>query len=171
MQVSVSPRCWRLRRRHTEPTAHPAGTGTTSGRTASRLGCQKTLLTDALPATEPTPTALSASISAMPTNGLPGGGSSENTSHQYGVRTLGHAGPGLAQPESVPALLRQLGLSPASVVQQADALRAWLSHNVPTRQLRISMRQNGYGILLDRQFGRTRGPLPGAWGPRDRRPY
>ena len=105
----------------------------------------------------------------MPTNGLPGGGSSENTentSHQYGVCTLGHTGPGLAQPESVPALLRQLGLSAASVIQQADALRAWLSHNVPTRQLRISMRQNGYGILLDRQFGRTRGPLPGAWGPK-----
>ena len=104
----------------------------------------------------------------MPTNGLPGGGSSENTentSHQYGVRTLGHTGPGLAQPESVPALLRQLGLSAASIIRQADALRAWLSHNVPTRQLRISMRQNGYGILLDRQFGPTPGPATRRLGP------
>jgi hypothetical protein len=90
------------------------------------------------------PTAQSASISAIAAKGSPEAGSSG--------RKLGHTDARPSQPESVPALLRQLGLPAASVTKQADCLRAWLNDNIPTRQFRISMRQNGYGILLDRRF-------------------
>ena len=61
------------------------------------------------------------------------------------------------QPEIVAKLLRELGLRDASAVQEADALRAWVRDNVPNQALRISIRRNGYGFLLDRSFGR----LPG----------
>ena len=61
---------------------------------------------------------------------------------------------GSAQPETVATLLRQLGVRNASGVQEADALRAWVRDNVPNRALRLSIRRNGYGFLLDRRFGR-----------------
>ncbi len=75
-----------------------------------------------------------------------------------GLRAIGgysgHTDAGTAQPESVPALLRQLGVHNASVIEEAATLRAWLRDYTPTRELRVSMRQNGYGILLDQRFGR-----------------
>ena len=99
--------------------------------------------TGALPVTARMPTAPSASISTMSASGLRAiGGYS------------GHTDAGTAQPESVVALLRQLGVHNASVIEEADILRAWLRDNVPNRELRVSMRQNGYGILLDLRFGR-----------------
>jgi hypothetical protein len=57
-----------------------------------------------------------------------------------------------AQPETVAKLLRQLGLRNASALQEADALRAWVRDNVPNQALRVSIRRNGYGFLLDRRF-------------------
>ena len=57
------------------------------------------------------------------------------------------------QPETVAKLLRQLGLRNASAAQEADALRAWVRDNVPNQALRVSIRRNGYGFLLDRNFG------------------
>ena len=57
------------------------------------------------------------------------------------------------QPETVAALLRR-HVENASAMRQVDALRAWLRDNVPSTALRVSMRRNGYGILLDQQFGR-----------------
>jgi len=66
----------------------------------------------------------------------------------------GHPDAGTTQPESVVALLRQLGVHNASVIEETDTLRAWLRDNVPNRELRVSIRQNGYGILLDLRFGR-----------------
>ena len=59
-----------------------------------------------------------------------------------------------AQPETVAALLRQLHVNNASAMQEVGALRAWLRRNTPNADLRVSMRRNGYGILLDQRFGR-----------------
>jgi hypothetical protein len=58
-----------------------------------------------------------------------------------------------AQPETVATLLRQLGVHGASGVRQADALRDWVRANIPNKALRVSMRRNGYGFVLDRRFG------------------
>jgi hypothetical protein len=61
-----------------------------------------------------------------------------------------------AQPHTVAALLRQLGLHNASARSEATALRAWVEENDPNRALRISIRRNGYGFVLDQRFGRPR---------------
>jgi hypothetical protein len=58
----------------------------------------------------------------------------------------------LLQPETVAELLLQLGLRNASALQEADALRAWVRDNVANQVLRVSIRRNGYGFLLDRRF-------------------
>jgi hypothetical protein len=60
------------------------------------------------------------------------------------------------QPETVPKLLRQLGLRNASALQEADALRAWVRDNVPNQALRVSILRNGYGSILNQQFGRPK---------------
>ena len=67
---------------------------------------------------------------------------------------------GTAQPETVVTLLRQLGVHDASGAQIADILRAWVHDNVPNHALRVSIRGNGYGTVLDRRFGRQ--PRRGA---------
>ena len=53
------------------------------------------------------------------------------------------------QPATVPALLRQLNAHDAPVDQQKTALRGWLKDNDPDKPLRVSLRRNGYGLLLD----------------------
>jgi hypothetical protein len=60
------------------------------------------------------------------------------------------------QPETVPKLLRQLGLRNASALQEAVALRAWVRDNVPNQALRVSILRNGYGSILNQQFGRPK---------------
>jgi hypothetical protein len=72
----------------------------------------------------------------------------EHPNHTHGAPT---------QPETVVTLLRQLGLRNASGSRESAALRAWVRDNVPNRALRLSIRRNGYGFLLDHQGG---GPLP-----------
>ena len=62
--------------------------------------------------------------------------------------------PGPSQPETVAVLLRQLHMDKASATGEVNALRAWLHDNFPNAALRVSMRRNGFGILLDQQFGR-----------------
>ena len=69
------------------------------------------------------------------------------------------------QPETVAKLLRQLGLRNASAAQEADALRAWVCANVPNQALRVSIRRNGYGFILNQQFGR---PKRGSTRPTER---
>jgi CRP/FNR family transcriptional regulator, cyclic AMP receptor protein len=64
-------------------------------------------------------------------------------------------------PETAVALLRMLGIHDASVEQQKPLLRTWLTANPPSRALRISLRRNGYGHVLDDIFGR---PQPRATG-------
>ncbi len=53
-----------------------------------------------------------------------------------------------AQPATVCALLRELGMSHSCVVKQRAALGTWLMLHEPGRALRISLRENGYGRLL-----------------------
>jgi Crp-like helix-turn-helix domain len=60
-------------------------------------------------------------------------------------------------PETAVALLRMLGVHDASVEQQKPLVCAWLSANPPSEELRISLRCNGYGFVLDLVFGRPPG--------------
>jgi hypothetical protein len=58
-----------------------------------------------------------------------------------------------SQPNTASALLRMLRIHNVSVEQQKPALRAWLIDNPPNPALRISLRSNGYGPLIDDLFG------------------
>lgn len=62
-------------------------------------------------------------------------------------------------PASVPALLRALQISDKSVEAQKVALRGWLTDHPPSEALRISLRSNGYGVLLGNLGGPKR-PMP-----------
>ena len=59
------------------------------------------------------------------------------------------------QPDTAAALLRMLGVQGASVGRQKSPLRAWLATHSPSPALRISLRRNGYGVLLDERYGRA----------------
>jgi hypothetical protein len=52
------------------------------------------------------------------------------------------------QPATVSTLLRQLGMSHACVEKQRVALATWLMIHEPAKPLRLSLRENGYGLLL-----------------------
>jgi hypothetical protein len=52
------------------------------------------------------------------------------------------------QPTNVVELLRELGVKQVSVEKQKPALRAWLATHPANVKLRVSMCQNGYGLLL-----------------------
>ena len=58
------------------------------------------------------------------------------------------------QPKTVTALLPRLHVENASAMRPVDALRAWLCDNIPSTALRVSLRGNGYEILVDQQYGR-----------------
>ena len=51
-------------------------------------------------------------------------------------------------PETVSALLRTLHMDHSSVGQQLPVLQGWLTEHPPSRELRCSLRSNGYGRLL-----------------------
>lgn len=61
------------------------------------------------------------------------------------------------QPATVSALLRELDISRASVEKQKVALGTWLTSHEPRRPLRISLLENGYGLLLKETDGRRAG--------------
>jgi hypothetical protein len=67
------------------------------------------------------------------------------------------------QPHTASALLRLLGVPNASALRQRAVLAAWLEHNTATPELQLSMRANGYGILLPPL--RHRLPLSPVAGP------
>lgn len=52
------------------------------------------------------------------------------------------------QPATVCSLLRELGMSHACVEKQKVALGTWLMIHEAARPLRISLRENGFGLLL-----------------------
>jgi hypothetical protein len=54
----------------------------------------------------------------------------------------------ISQPDTVSTLLRELGMSHACVEKTRAALGTWLSTHEPGRPLRLSLRENGYGPLL-----------------------
>ncbi len=55
---------------------------------------------------------------------------------------------GSTEPETVSALLRELGMSNSCVLKQKVALGTWLMIHEAPKHLRISLRENGYGLLL-----------------------
>ncbi|MGH3675205.1 MAG: hypothetical protein ACRDU5_05605 [Mycobacterium sp.] len=55
---------------------------------------------------------------------------------------------GSTQPTTLSALLRELGVSHSCVEKHKVALRGWLCVNMPHKPLRISLLENGYGLLL-----------------------
>jgi hypothetical protein len=60
------------------------------------------------------------------------------------------------QPVTAAELLRMLGVHEKPVMGQKPALVAWLTEHPPNRELRISLRRNGYGLLIDNIYGRAR---------------
>jgi hypothetical protein len=64
------------------------------------------------------------------------------------------------QPATASILLRELGMSHACVEKQRVALGTWLMIHEAARPLRISLRENGYGLLL-KEIDAKR-PNPGA---------
>jgi hypothetical protein len=54
----------------------------------------------------------------------------------------------MSQPDTVSSLLRELGMSHACVEKTRVALGAWLDTHEPGRPLRLSLRENGYGPLV-----------------------
>ncbi len=52
------------------------------------------------------------------------------------------------QPATVCTLLRDLGVPHACAEKQKLALGTWLSIHEPIRPLRISLLENGYGLVL-----------------------
>lgn len=63
------------------------------------------------------------------------------------------------QPATVPALLRLLGIPDVPVSGHHGAIADWLEHNDPSVELRISLRANGYGLLLPPPTRGMRPPL------------
>jgi hypothetical protein len=64
------------------------------------------------------------------------------------------------QPGTVCTLLRELGMSAASVEKQRAALGTWLMIHEAQRPLRISLLENGYGLLLKESDNRR--AVPGS---------
>jgi hypothetical protein len=60
------------------------------------------------------------------------------------------------QPATAAALLRMLCVQDKTIMGQRPALIAWLTENPPNRELRISLRRNGYGLLMDQIYGAPR---------------
>lgn len=56
---------------------------------------------------------------------------------------------GDSSPETLARLLRDLHAERQSALKQQDVLRHWLDDHDPTKPLRISLRANGYGLLLN----------------------
>ena len=54
----------------------------------------------------------------------------------------------ISQPHTVSTLLRELGMSDACVQKTRVALGSWLTSHEPDLSMRLSLRENGYGPLL-----------------------
>jgi hypothetical protein len=70
------------------------------------------------------------------------------------------------QPRTLPVLLRELSVDHCSVEKQKVALRAWLAKNPPRLALRLSLRSNGYGLLLAENSVAKDPSEPVTQGPR-----
>ena len=63
-----------------------------------------------------------------------------------------------AEPVTVSALLRELGMSHACAEKQKAALGTWMMIHEAQRPLRISLLRNGYGLLLKEIDAKRAGP-------------
>jgi hypothetical protein len=81
-------------------------------------------------------------------HGERGGGMTSSANADWPIQLRSH------QPETTVALLRMLGIEHAPIEQQKPLVRMWLTANRPSTELRISLRRNGYGSVLDDVFGR-----------------
>lgn len=57
---------------------------------------------------------------------------------------------GLTQPQTLPQLLRMLGVNGKPTGEQWHPIIAWLDHNEACRELWMSLLANGYGHRLER---------------------
>ena len=62
------------------------------------------------------------------------------------------------QPATASSLLRELGMSKACVEKQKAALGTWMMVHEAQRPLRISLLENGYGLLLKEIDAKRTGP-------------
>jgi hypothetical protein len=62
-------------------------------------------------------------------------------------KTVGDSGE--SSPATLARLLRELHAERQSALKQQDVLRHWLDDHDPNKSLRISLRANGYGLLLN----------------------
>lgn len=54
----------------------------------------------------------------------------------------------MGDPTTLPSLLRMLGVDREPLARQMQVVRAWLSHNATSLELDMSLRCNGYGLIL-----------------------
>jgi hypothetical protein len=54
------------------------------------------------------------------------------------------------QPTTTAALLRQLGIAHGCISQQRVAIAEWLQHNTVNAELKLSLRSDGFGLMLPR---------------------
>lgn len=66
----------------------------------------------------------------------------------------------LAQPRTLPHLLRTLGVSDKPVSQQWHEIMAWLEHHEASRELWTSFLANGYGLRLEQEMPSFKRPGP-----------
>jgi len=66
---------------------------------------------------------------------------------------------GLAQPRTLPQLLRMLGVNDKPISGQWHPIMAWLEQNGASRELWMSLLANGYGIHLEQVMPLNR-PVP-----------
>jgi hypothetical protein len=67
---------------------------------------------------------------------------------------------GLAQPRTLPQLLRMLGVNDQPISGQWHPLIAWLEHNGASRELWMSLLANGYGLHLEMAISSFNRPVP-----------
>jgi hypothetical protein len=66
----------------------------------------------------------------------------------------------LAEPSTLPELLRLLGVNDQPVAKQWEPLMAWLAEHRASRQLWMSLLSNGYGLLLEEMLPTFHRPIP-----------
>jgi hypothetical protein len=54
------------------------------------------------------------------------------------------------QPRTTAALLRQLGVADGCTSQHRVAIADWLEHNTASIELKLSLRADGFGLMLPR---------------------
>jgi hypothetical protein len=67
---------------------------------------------------------------------------------------------GLAQPRTLPHLLRMLGVNDKPVNKQWQQIMSWLEHNEASRELWTSLLANGYGLHLEQDMPSFNRPGP-----------